>query len=110
MKKKVKKRPPPELGWIARNGKFYACYYRGHATLAEKITGSVYGERELEERGWIKLAGDPPIDKWDFFFLPKRPMKITQKQWDFIFDWCRKKNKQFPPRYIEYLWEDKDAL
>jgi len=109
MKKKIKKRSPGELGWIDRNGKFYACHYHGHAELAKRITGSVNGERELEQKGWIKLAGDPPIDKWHFFYMPKRPIAPSQRQFDFVFDWCRKKNKHFPPAYIDDWWEDLQA-
>jgi len=103
------KKEKPELGYLDRNGNFHACYAWGHNDLAYDLVGDEHGDPDrylLEKKGWMVLRGDPGIDKWMWFYLADRPAFPSQKQWDFVFDWCREKGKQFPPVMVDRLWED----
>ena len=40
-------------GWVDRGGRLHRCRYRNHVSYADLVLG--VSERELEDRGWIKL-------------------------------------------------------
>ena len=94
----------PELGYLDRNGKFYACHAWGHVELAHKLDRG--GEKALEAKGWMTLKGDPPIGVFRWFYLAERPPYPSNAQWNYVFDWCIKKKITFPPNYIDFVWED----
>jgi len=98
----------PELGYLARDGTFHACHAWGHCDLAFDLVGQK-GEAEVERRGFMTLKGDPGIDKFNWFYLASKPAFPSQRQWDFVFDWCRRKKKAFPPRFLKELWDDQQT-
>lgn len=46
-------KPDSEYGYIDREGNFYGCDYHEHSDIAELYLKTT--ERELEEKGWIKI-------------------------------------------------------
>lgn len=44
-------------GWIAPDGVFYGCAPQAHEALAEYVIGA--SERELEEKGYVKIYRNP---------------------------------------------------
>ena len=52
-------KPKPKYGWIAPDGRFFACDYGGHSHLANKIVGEVEyvpdPQKRLEELGWVRI-------------------------------------------------------
>ena len=70
-----------DLGWIDRNGNFYRCDYHDHSEVAEYVIG--VSERELEEKGYIKVFQSfPRFEDIDVFCL-KKP---TKKQINCLMD------------------------
>lgn len=87
--------------WISPEGKFYNG--DAHENRAEEILEIIYGEIDdscwvgdrLEELGWIRatttLMWEVRIDS--DYWTDKR---ISQKQYDALWDWCKLHNKKFP--------------
>lgn len=86
--------------WISPEGK----YYNGeaHENRAEEILEIIYGEPDndwagdrLEQLGWIRATASlmwevrADSEYWD-------EKKLTQKQFDALWDWCENHNKTFP--------------
>lgn len=102
-------------GWLSPNGTFYSCDYCGHWRLAgsiietEKIPLKSEEDQEdkLEREGWLKLSGG----KWSYIpfgnFTKKRDYhllkikEISQKQIDYIMEWCMANKIKFPPDYLQ---------
>lgn len=94
-------------GWLSPAGKFYECSECGHIALARDILfveqgasdvdeegWPVNAERILEKQGWYKLATANTanaISSWYGY-------GATQKQQDFIWDWCEFHGKKYPLR------------
>ena len=79
-----------EYGWISTDGDTYNTGYEGHLHAADAICdklgyNSYHGERELEDRGWIKITGN-----WNNGIFKKlvfvKDLRITKKQADTLFD------------------------
>lgn len=92
--------------WISPEGK----YYNGdaHENRAEEILEIIYGENNelwpgdrLEELGWVRattsLMWEVRIDS--DYWSDKR---VTQKQYDALWDWCKYHNKAFPQKIEVY--------
>lgn len=84
-------------GWLGPDGKFFACAYWGHLTLARKLYYRINGKSAaycgsyddwLERNGWRKLQDG----RW-FFHDDGR---VTQAQLDAMFRWCRARNVPMP--------------
>lgn len=86
--------------WISPDGLFYDG--TAHENRAKEILEIIYEECDvfwtgdrLEELGWIRasanLMWDVRINSiyWD-------DKKVTQKQYDALWDWCKYHNKSFP--------------
>lgn len=101
---------PNQLGYLSREGKMHWCSAWGHNDLAYDLTGDVKGDPDshLMKMGWMTLRGDPGIDKFNWFYLASRPAFPSKRQWDFVFDWCAKNKKSFPPLHLDMLWEDQN--
>jgi len=79
-----------EYGWISPEGDTYNTGHEGHSWAAEAICKelefySYNGEKELEDRGWIKVTGS-----WNNGILEKavyvQDLYITKKQADTLYD------------------------
>ena len=84
--------------WISPEGK----YYDGdaHENRAEEILEIIYGETDvdwfgdrLEELGWIRATNSL---MWEIRLQELENKRLTQKQYDALWDWCELHNKQFP--------------
>lgn len=84
--------------WISPNGTFYNG--DAHDNRAEEILELVYDETDidypgdrLEQQGWIRattsLMWEVRMDSW-------HDKKLTQKQYDALWDWCQYHHKHFP--------------
>lgn len=81
-----------EFGWISPEGDTYNTGYKGHSDSADYICKELgficYNqERELENRGWIKITGT--WEKGSFIkevFCMNAELYITQKQAAVLFD------------------------
>jgi len=93
--------PPPaeteittDCGWLAPDGRFYACGYGAHLDLAHRLNEHVEttnSELRLEKLGWAKIqAGKVFLANYD------RETCVTQVQRDRIFDWCVKMGHELP--------------
>jgi len=93
--------PPPaeaeistDCGWLAPDGRFYACGYGAHLDLAHRLNEHVEtsnSELRLEKLGWAKIqSGQVFLDNYD------RETCVTQTQRDRIFDWCTKTGRELP--------------
>lgn len=78
-----------ENGWLAPDGKFYACKYQGHIALAEHL--GLQGTH-IEDAGWVKLQSGI----WLYPFYLKG-QGVTQAQLDTLFDWHRAKKIDMKP-------------
>ena len=84
----VDPRPEPnqdtsaQHGWLAPTGEFYPCRYWQHVALIDSLG---LKEREAEKLGWIKLTNSRLIPGERWYVGEKKP---TQKQIDFVWDWC----------------------
>jgi hypothetical protein len=90
-------------GYLDRNGKFYECLPWGHGGLARQLFPKHRNaERYIEENlGWCRQGGDLT---WSH--VSKKHEFPSKKQWNFIFDDCAARKKNFPPRYLDFDWED----
>lgn len=84
--------------WISPDGK----YYDGdaHEVAAKDILEIVYGEDsdfwegdKLEARGWIRATTSM---MWDVRFDEWSEKRLTQKQYDALWDWCQFHKMKFP--------------
>lgn len=93
--------PPPaeaeistDCGWLAPDGRFYACSYGAHLDLAHRLNEHVEkgnSELRLEKLGWAKIqSGQVLLGNYD------RETCVTQTQRDRIFDWYTKTGREFP--------------
>lgn len=84
--------------WVSPNGIFYNG--DAHDNRAEEILELVYDETDidypgdrLEQQGWIRattsLMWEVRMDSW-------HDKKLTQKQYDALWDWCQYHHKHFP--------------
>ena len=83
--------------WISPQGKYYEG--EAHAVMAEYICDIIYGEEIefaedfLEERGWVRAASsfmwEVRLDTW-------KGKRLTQRQYDALWDWCECHKKKFP--------------
>lgn len=89
----------PEV-WISPNGKYYIG--QSHENRAEEILEILYGSDDvhwagdtLEELGWIRASRNL---MWEVRLSSSywNDKKVTQKQFDALYDWCKYHNKQFP--------------
>lgn len=71
-------------GWLSPKGRFYPCTYMGHIDAADELG---YEEVEVEKLGWVKLSSG----EW---FQPDK--ELTQRQLDWMFDWCVANSKELP--------------
>lgn len=90
-------------GWLSPEGDYWPCKPQGHLNLADYITNrdDYKGEKLLESRGWVKVS----MNKW----FGDGSLRLTQKQMDFIFDWCRLNGVKYPPECIQYVIEDMES-
>jgi hypothetical protein len=118
----MKKRPSKDAvkhGWLSPQGKFYKVLYGEHIKKAYEIIDEFFpdaeqatlltwgdpgryinAERFLENQGWLKLASG------DWFWKPEHStIELTQSQLDYVFDWCRKNEKEYPPNYLQIALE-----
>ena len=109
---KIKKWCPLEVSikwpnvWISPNGLFYNG--DAHENRAEEILEVIYEETDvywpgdrLEELGWIRATRDLMWNvRLDSGYWNNK--KLTQKQYDALWDWCKHHNKDFPQN-IEVL-------
>lgn len=83
-------------GWISPAGELYGCGFMGHIDLASRLEQT---EGSLEKKKWVKLqdSRDPrsimPRMGSDFY-TPE--FKVTQSQYDTMYAWCKKHNREFP--------------
>ena len=86
--------------WLSPDGMF--CTGDAHENRAEEILEIMYGENDvswsgdrLEELGWIRattsLMWEVRLDS-DYW----NDKRLTQKQYDALWDWCKCHNKKFP--------------
>lgn len=87
--------------WLSPEGEFYEG--EAHAIMAESICEIIYGKEPdadtffgedfLEERGWVRVASSfmwqVRLDSWT-------GKRLTQKQYDALWDWCECHKKKFP--------------
>jgi hypothetical protein len=102
----IDRKKKPQFGYLDRDGNFYACYAWGHLALAAELTDNhIYADFELEDkRGWMSLRSG-----FNWFHSSSKYKYPSKKQWDFIFDWCMNRNKKFPPKMLEDLWQDQET-
>lgn len=85
--------------WVSPDGKFYNG--EAHECRAEDILEIVYGEVDvdgwfgdrLEELGWVRATTSL---MWEVRFDEWKEKRVTQKQYDALFDWCELHKKKFP--------------
>jgi hypothetical protein len=78
-----------KTGWLSPDGKLYACQYYEHVSLADRMEDAGLSRGDIEDEGWLKLQrGD-----WTSWNIRK---PVTQKQYDTLYDWCKKHNKKMP--------------
>lgn len=85
--------------WISPEGKYY--YGEAHAVEAEHICDIIYGleldmddaEDYLEKLGWIRVTTSL---MWEIRFDKLKEKRLTQRQYDALWDWCECHNKEFP--------------
>ena len=91
--------------WVSPDGVF--CNGDAHENRAEEILEIMYGEvnvywpgDRLEELGWIRattsLMWEVRLDS-DYW----NDKRLTQKQYDALWDWCKCHNKKFPYCNVE---------
>lgn len=85
--------PPPftleissDTGWLAPDGKFYACSYGDHNEIARRLGFDGWG---LDKSGWIKAAGEE-----HGFFLPDGGTTVAQAA--AIRAFCTKEKREVP--------------
>ncbi len=81
-----------EYGWISPDGDTFNTGHEGHYRAAEMLCKEYgykdyYPERELEEKGWVKIGRRAPYtpDNWEKFIYAK-DLKITKGQADALVD------------------------
>lgn len=103
---KIKKWCPLEVNvnwidvWVSPEGKFYNG--EAHENRAEEILEIIYGEIDvdwagdkLEELGWVRATTSLMWEvRADSDYWNNR--KLSQKQYDALWDWCKIHNKKFP--------------
>ena len=85
--------------WISPEGRYY--YGEAHAVEAEYICDIIYGngldfdyaEDFLEEQGWVRVSSGA---MWKVRFDNWRGKRISQRQYDALWDWCEYHKKEFP--------------
>lgn len=90
--------------WISPDGLFYNG--DAHDNRAEEILEIIYNETDilwsgdrLEELGWVRASSDLMWKvRMDSNYWDNR--QVTQKQYDSLWDWCKKHNKSFPENLI----------
>jgi hypothetical protein len=91
--------------WISPEGKYYEG--RAHAVMAEYICDIIYGEDidfdfaedYLEEHGWVRATTSL---MWEVRFDSWENKRVSQKQYDALFDWCECHKKDFPKKLEVY--------
>lgn len=78
-----------QSGWLSPDGKFYACGYMEHISMADELNRN---EGTLEELGWIKIQGGTAISPGGF----RRDLPATQSQVDLLFDWYTARGEELP--------------
>lgn len=86
--------------WISPEGLFYDG--DAHENRAEEILEIMYGETDiswfgdrLEELGWIRAAANLMWEvRMDSDYWNNK--KLSQKQYDALYDWCEYHDKKFP--------------
>ncbi len=84
--------------WISPEGKYYCG--DAHEVTAQYILDIIYGEEvdfwdgdKLEARGWIRATTSM---MWDVRFDEWSGKRLTQKQYDALWDWCQFHKMKFP--------------
>lgn len=84
--------------WISPEGKYYCG--DAHEVTAQYILDIIYGEEadfwegdKLEARGWVRATTSM---MWDVRFDEWNGRRLTQKQYDALWDWCKFHNMKFP--------------
>lgn len=85
--------------WISPEGKYY--YGEAHAVEAEHICDIIYGldldmddaEDYLENLGWVRATTSL---MWEVRFDTWEDKRLTQRQYDALWDWCECHKKRFP--------------
>lgn len=86
--------------WISPEGKFFNG--EAHENRAENILKIIYGETDvlwpgdrLEKLGWIRATTSL---MWEIRLDSLSGKRLTQKQYDALWDWCKIHNKEFPKK------------
>ena len=85
--------------WISPDGRYY--YGEAHAVQAEYLCDIIYGndldfdyaEDFLEEQGWVRVSSGV---MWKVRFDNWKGKRISQRQYDALWDWCEYHKKEFP--------------
>lgn len=84
--------------WISPDGRFYDG--ESHEVRAKELLEILYGGADvdwfgdrLEELGWIRATTSL---MWEVRFDELEEKRLTQKQYDAVFDWCELHKKKFP--------------
>lgn len=103
-------------GLLSPDGKFYACEFTSHCELAHQICEESFPEHSgdsldyvLHKLGWARLScSDPQAltgNKWHIWdrTYSEDFSQLTQKQRDFIFDWCQHHGVELPDKMKEEM-------
>ncbi len=84
--------------WISPEGKYYCG--DAHEVTAQYILDIIYGEEadfwdgdKLEARGWVRATTSM---MWDVRFDEWSGKRLTQKQYNALWDWCQFHKMKFP--------------
>ena len=83
--------------WLSPDGKFYEA--QAHEVAAEYLCDIIYGiepqwpSDELEKRGWVRITTSL---MWEVRFEEWKSKKLTQKQLDSLWDWCKFHDMKYP--------------
>lgn len=99
-------------GLLSPEGKFYDCKFTGHDELAKKLCEDVlaldlkwrHQDHLLLNLGWgkvsIEYCCDSMARNWHIYNqnYGEDWSRLTQKQRDFIFDWCQHHGVELPDK------------
>lgn len=77
--------PVDALGWLAPDGRFFACAFTMHDDLARLLTGAEYGDARdgtqvLERHGWLRVVYGGYVGR------ASGALRCTQAQLDTLFE------------------------
>lgn len=78
-------------GWLSPEGQMHEVSFEGHSDFADSQNVS---QDVLYKRGWIKLSSSSWYgDEW-----LDGEIKVTQRQYDYLYDWHTRHGKVMPAR------------